>query len=406
MEGDIFMNVKKYDLVLLILSIFLQNFALITTKKFGIAFSTCFLIYLFFKYKIYKKISLKLFIIGIIFYIFLLLNSIINNNLNLNQILRLSMIIFDSWTSYQFIKTLSNDDKEYFIQQFKYIFIVWCIYGIYEYFAQTFKLPQFLNIFSNNPSYGAREIYAAYSGWSSTARIYTTFFEPSVYSIFIVYSYFFIIQNSDINKESKKDSIILIALFIINLILTFARSGYMCAIYITLIIYLTKVFKQNKKILKALKPIIIMIPFITFAIMLIVGTTVFKDESMKSRTYSSLYYFTDSLSNAKNIIVGNGIGSLKGADKNIVFKGIEVENFAHNGYIEIIYQFGYIFFSLVVYSLYKFIEKMDSNKKWMVYGCIFTVCISGAIYNVESIIILLSIICSFAIKKENVVEVI
>lgn len=402
MDGDVSMKIKKYDIVILIVSIFLQNFALIKTHEFGIAFSTCFLVYLFFKYQLYKKVTFYFVKVMALLFSFLLLGSVINDAFNLNQILRLFMIIFDAWSVFSFVKLFSNDDKKYFVNFISLMLIVWCGYGLYQYIAQNLHLPQFLNIFSNNPSYGVRGLYHGYSGWSSTARIYTTFFEPSVYAIFLVYVYSFIFLNTKSDDKSNKLFIILTILMVLNLIFTFARSGYITVVYIIFIYFITKIFKTNKKILNLTKVFIISMPIITFLLMLFIGIIMFDDLSMKMRTYSSIYYLRESVSSFVKILVGHGIGTLSGATNNIVYNGVLIENFAHNGYIEIVYQFGYVFIGIAIQTLCVFIDKMSANKKWIVYGCIFTVFISGALYNVESIVILLSIICAFSLKREKV----
>ena len=194
-------TINKISLNFFIISIFLQSFSIIKTDGFGIAFSTTLILLIFIlnlkKIKISKTEMLLLVFTNII----LLFNMIINQEYILIKLLRIDMIIFDIiMTKYFIIKYDYEDIKKYFI---RYIFII-IIYGIYCYLADLYNLPKFMNIFINNPSYAdySNDMYRYYGGWSKSARIYTVFYEPSVYAVFMVLCIVFISLIS-INKRKK-----------------------------------------------------------------------------------------------------------------------------------------------------------------------------------------------------------
>lgn len=394
-------KIEKIEILIFIISIVLQNFAIIKTDSFGIAFSSCVLIYFFIKYKMYKDIFNKKTLALTIFLIFIIINSFINKSWNINQTIRLYLIFFNIYTTSIYVKNLSNDYKGLFLKIFNISIILLLIYGIYDFIAQTNGYIQFLNIFSNNPSYGIRELNHGYSGWSNSARIYTCFFEPSIYSLFIVYSYLFIM--TFYKKQKRFNKIILTILFLINLFFTFARTGYICFILCLGILlsyqFILKI--KNEKIEKAYIILIVLIPMITFILMYLIGNRMFSDDSMKIRTNSSLYYLTESVDSTRHILLGHGIGNLKAYDNHIIFNNTPIENFAHNGYIEFIYQFGFIAFSTIISLMIILFNKIKSKSKWICYACCFTICISGAIYNVETINILLTVIYCFALTSED-----
>ncbi len=381
---------QKIEIIIFIILLFLQNFSIITTKSFGIAGTTIFLIYIFIRYKLFFKIDKKTLIFGIGFVIFVLLSQFVNHAFNFSQIVRYLMIIFIAWTTIKFMQEVcKTNQKEFFDKAFYCAIMVITIYGVYQLIASKLDLPILLNLFSNNPSYGARGLFESYTGWMNDVRIYTTFYEPSSYALFLTIAYFYSMSFSKLNKEQK---FALTAMTLFNIIFTFARSGWVTFAYYVAIYLAFEIFENNIKLKKIVKIGTILLPVITLIIMGTLGIYIFKDLSSTGRTYSSLYYLSNSLDSIKCILVGHGLGSMFNIPEGLVYNGYAVENFAHNGYIDIIYQFGIPFFILILYAIIKYIKAKKLDDEWLVYATLFTLCCFGSMYSVESIIIMVCLV--------------
>ncbi len=387
---------QKIEIIIFITLLFLQNFAIIATKSFGVAGITVFLIYIFLKYKMYFKIEKKTLLLGIGFVIFTLLSQVLNHELHLSQIARYVMIIFIAWTTIKFIQEIyKTNQKEFFNKVFYWAIIIITIYGVYQLIASKLQMPLLLNLFNNNPSYGAKTLFETYSGWMNDVRIYTTFYEPSSYALFLTIAYFYSMSFGNLKKEQK---FVLTAMTLFNVFFTFARSGWVTFAYYVAIYIAFELFEYNDKLKKIVKIGTVLLPVITLVIMGTLGLYVFKDLSSTARTYSSLYYLSNSFEGIKNILIGHGLGSiLNMPPEELIYKGYQIENFAHNGYIDILYQFGIPFFILVMYAIIKYIKAKNIDNEWLVYAAIFTLCCFGTLYSVESIIIL---VCLVVISTE------
>lgn len=394
---------QKIEIVIFIILLFLQNFSIITTKSFGIAGITIFLVYVFFRYKLYFKINKKIILVGASFVIFTLLSQFVNHSFNFSQIIRYSMIIFIAWTTIKFIEEIyKTNQKDFFDKVFFSAIMVITIYGVYQLIASKLELPLLFNIFNNNPSYGARGLFESYTGWMNDVRIYTTFYEPSSYALFLTIAYFYIMHFSNLNKDQK---FVLTAMTLFNIFFTFARSGWVTFVYYIAIYYAFMLFENNYKLKKIVKIGIVLLPIITLLIMGTLGVYIFKDLSSTGRTYSSIYYLSNTFDSIKGILVGHGLGSMFNIPSDLTYNGYAVENFAHNGYIDILYQFGIPFFILVIYVLLRYIKQKNIDNDWLVYATIFTLCCFGSMYSVESIIILVCLVLISAEQTSNVKQV-
>lgn len=392
-------KLEKIEIIIFTIFLFLQNFAIITTEKFGISALVVFLIYSFIKYKMIYKISKNFIITGIGLVIFLVISGCINGILDIMQILRLCMIIFVGWTTIEYINVIKKHNQiKFFYKVFCIAIVCITIYGIYQIIASQYRLPIILNILSNNTSYGAKSIFSLYGGWSNKPRIYATFFEPSVYSIFLVIAYFFIIDKANINKKQK---IIITILFLINLFFTYSRSGWITFIYFIGIFLVFKIFNKKNFMNKLIKLLIMMLPLISLLVMSVLGLIVFEDESAKARTYSSLYYLENTFDNLKSIFIGHGLGSISQIPEGTLYNNFPIERFAHNGYVDIMYQLGIIFWVLLMCFSYNELKKKKLKNNWLIFAIIYTLCCFGTMFNIESIISLVFIVISTEVDKKQ-----
>lgn len=394
-------KILKIEIIIFVILLFLQNFAIIKTENFGIAALTIFLIWITIKYKFFMKININFLKFLCVFTIFVLISATLNKSLEVMQIFRMYMIFFIVWSIFKYMNVINEKGEiKYFYKVFYYILLIISIYGIYQLIAPSLKLPIFLNIFSNNPSYGARGIYEIYDGWNKSARIYATFYEPSSYAIFTVIAYFFIMNSKNISKMKK---IIITILSITNIIFTYSRSGWITFVYFVCILLLFKIVNNNNIIKKIGKAGIVLLPFISLLIMSTVGLQMFGDLSSKGRTYSSLYYLEKTVDSAKSVLVGHGLGSVTLGNEKVMYNNTKIENFTHNGYIEIAYQLGWIFLLYVIWVIIRYLKKMKVENEWIVYASIFTISCFGTMYSVESIIALICIVVNWC-EHKNISE--
>ena len=393
-------QIQKLEIIIFIILLFLQNFAIINTKEFGIAAITIFLIYIFIKHKMYQKINKKSIIIvtGIVF--FVVISQICNKTFNFLQIGRYSMILFIGWTSIKYMEKIQEiKQKDFFNTAFYYAIIIITGYGVYQLIACKLQMPVFFNIFNNNQSYGARGLFESYSGWTRDVRIYTTFYEPSAYAIFLTIAYFYAMSFKNLDKDKR---FTMTALTLFNIYFTYARSGWIVFAYYIAIYIAFKLFKNNKPLMKLTKIGTILLPLITLTIMSTLGIYIFKDASSTARTYSSLYYLVNSVNNIKGILIGHGLGSMLRIPEGLEYQGYVVETFSHNGYIDIIYQLGIPFFVIMIYAIIKYLKSKNIEDEWLIYATIFTLCCSGSLYSVESIIAMVCLVIGDFKLREHI----
>ena len=101
-------RIKKIDIELLIfvLCIFLQNFAIISTKDFGISCIVLFLIYVFFRYNYIKKLNVKFIAFNVISLLFVALNYVFNDIFAFTQVVRYFLVAFVVFTGYYYVKDI------------------------------------------------------------------------------------------------------------------------------------------------------------------------------------------------------------------------------------------------------------------------------------------------------------
>lgn len=387
--------IKRIEMFLFILFLFMQNFALIKTSNFGIATLTIFLIYLTIRYSFYIKINSQFLLYSIIILSIVFISTQVNNYYNIQQIIRLIMIIFIVWSTNKYIYKIYNIGcSKQFWKYFYIITFLTCLYGIYQYFASIYNLPLFLNIFNNNPSYSIKTTNSYYGGWTdSSNRIYAVFSEPSSYATFLVYCFLMLF----FKPYNKIKTFILSILVLLNVFLTYARSGWSMLVYCIIIIILLLYFKKFFLLKKIVPFIFMFIPFINLSIMYRLQQNTFTDLSSYERTFSAIYYLKNSYDTALHFLFGHGLGSLtlETLDK---IMNMYVESYAYNGYIEILYSLGFPILIFLILVLYKNIKKINIyNYRIITFAAVFTICIFGASYNVESIVSIVTII--FTISK-------
>lgn len=386
---------KKIEYFLFIVLLFLQNFALIKTSEFGINGMTCFLFLLTIvnAKKYYGKIKKKTFIILVMSILFLFVSSVVNNTFYISQIFRYIMVFWLIYISNIYINNIyEKGHQEYFFKMYTGILFIFMLYGIYELIANIYSLPLVLNIFGNNPSYEPKTLYRYYGGWADRTRLYNAFFEPSVFSVFLVYNIFLVREIKNIPKLKK---IMLYSLMIFNLIFTYARTGYVTMIYMCGIYIIYNKFLKNKGRTSIIDGIMLLLPFFNLLIMYFLGLSLFNDLSSLSRTYSGIYYLQRSVSDIKYIIFGHSTGSIVNGE--ITTKYIEKQ--AHNGYVDIMYQFGIIIFIAFFRFLYNKI-KVIKNRKYLIVGVLATFCCFASYFCVETIVVQIVLIYNFC-KNEK-----
>ena len=398
------MKINKREINVFLFCVFFQNFAIYYNENFGIAALTAFLIYIVIKKRYYERLD-KNFILFCIFFLFVsLLSSIINKKINFILILRTFMILFDVFVCYKYMKDIFTYRKEYFFKMFRIIFCVILINGIYQLIASYNQFPVILNIFNNNTSYGAKTIYELYGGWNDSFRIYSTSFEPSMHCLIVDFAFFFLIVFDQ--KRKSKFNIMIYILSFVNILLTFSRSGWIIFFIFIFSFLLYKLlynrFKRTYIIIMILMPIICLIS------MYYLGQILFSDLSSNSRTYSAIYYLNLAKDNVTTIMIGRSVGALQQDYKlnyEIVSKNPFIEPYAHNGYIEIMYQLGAPFLIVFLIFIVKFIERGKIKKyNWLSYAAFVSLFCFSKAYAVESASILVTIIIFYSGYNENKIK--
>ncbi|MBO3314139.1 O-antigen ligase family protein [Clostridium perfringens] len=392
----------SFDIILFIISMFLQGFAVIKTNGFGISLSLIIIIYIIIKYKIlnykvlYKTIALNFFIL-----IILLIGYFFNDELNILKILRLEMLIVISFGTINFLYILKQSDNLYkFLNYLSNITIIMCFYGYYELIAYNRGFPIFLNIFRNNPSYGLQvNFYDYYNGGWIQNRIYGTFTEPSFYASFLI-ALLLIFLISDINKKRKFITILFI---LTNIILARSRSGYSELLILLILYFLYYIFRKFKFIKISIFIISFFIPILNILIMRIVNLFIFNDLSSATRTSSVLYYTKGIFENFSTVFFGHGLGSMQ---KNFIIVSSfnsYVEQNAHNGYIELLYETGIILFLLLLIYLIINLNNKNTIYEYFALSYIFITCMFGTSFYIESILQAIIIVTYFfKIKTYNI----
>jgi len=386
---------NKCEIIIFILLIVLQGFSIPVGTSFGIPILVIFLIVYCIKNLFKENYSIKFLSIWLIIIYIMIASCIINNNYNFIRILRNNMLIFVGFYTFIFIKKIySKNMEKYFWRIFFIIISILCVYGVYQYIAPFFGTPFFLNIFYNNPSYSShKDLYGIYGGWVDKNRIYVTFFEPSVWAIFLDIIFVNLISNKYIDSRIK---IYVGLLIILNIYLTYSRSGWAILIYfgiLYLIMTLILRIKELKFIYPVLKVIVIFMPFINMIGMYLANIYIFDDLSSKGRTSSAIYYFTDFFKGFTNIIFGYGAGAISQNYSKKLWDLYYVEPFAHNGYVEIMYEYGLIIFLLLIYyCILKLSKKISNKKDSLIVVILFSIINTfGTMIYVESILSMLVI---------------
>lgn len=251
----LFPNVTFAKIILIIKVIFLASFVVISTgyplatvpenMYYHALFIPTFVFFLYMKQRRYESISLNAHNSSYIILLFLGFSSFFTN-LNIEffstNVKYLLLITF----AFLFTKliTFSNFIK-YYIITMKFIVIVSLIfYTLFSYIEIPVNLPVFTNI--NGVEYYNGIIFFIIKGFGSgdilmgNARNIGIFWEPGVFSTFIVFAVVFEIVIKE--KVSKINLLI----FSLGLITTFSTSGYLMFILILFLI-----FQKNSKGIKS-----------------------------------------------------------------------------------------------------------------------------------------------------------
>lgn len=388
-------NHIKVDILIFIISIFLQGFSIIKTSSFGIAFSVMVILYLALKYRMITKVKHnKNFIFINISILVLILISYLANDIGIDllKIFRVEMLFISVYFTMHYLKLLyKNKYFEVFIDYLYKATTLISIYGIYQYIAYNYKLPLFMNIFRNNPSYNLNNInlYSYYGGWYSN-RIYSTFAEPSFYAEFVVILMviMYICYKKYINF---KKFIFIESILLLNLIFTYSRSGIVEFIYIYVAyIVFVLIVKFRVTIFKVILWMVAgIIPIINIYALQIANKVLFNDLSSVSRTESVLYYLSRSFENVKATFLGHGLGIMQ-KDTSFLYISNNIEKYAHNGYVEIIYENGIVVLLILLIAVLSSLKGIANEKyKFLLFLVVVNTNDFGTGYNIESILILL-----------------
>jgi O-antigen ligase len=313
------------------------------------------------------------------------------------------MLIIVAYFTYRYVQSII--DKGYYNDLVNKFFKVgFCVnvYGIYEFFAPKYNLPLFLNIFNNNPSFGKpKGIYSYYGGWVDLPRIYTLFFEPSVYSTFLVLLLMFLILDKDIRNKK-----VYFCFAFINLILTFARTGWGIFIYCIGVYIIFKILKKlglSEALYSFISVFVLMIPFFNLLLMYIANIYIFNDLSSLGRTNSAVYYLAKTFDNAKTFLFGHGLGHISFSWTKDLWYEKGVEGFAHNGYIEFLYELGVILFLVTLSYIFICVKRIKNYRnRTILLGIIGSVSSFSSTYQIESILALIIVIFCYSIHHEKI----
>lgn len=373
---------EKFWIYVFLISIALQNCALITTKNFGIAMSTILLLFLTYKYKLIGKFNKRfIFFVGWIT-LFVILSSLVNVFFDLKQVIRMYMIIFDGYASYAFVRKMSRINNKIIWSAFIHVMLIMCLYGLYQYIAVKMHLPHFMNIFNNNTSYKARGIYDYFGGWTKTkGRIYGVCSEPSFYALLLCICF----AMAEICPIKKKSIDLLKLLILVNVFLTSSRSGWTIILCILFMAFLVNICKKNHLSIEILEVAIYLLPCINLMLMgILVYTNYYNDVSAYTRVYSSLYYLEEAFKDPILLIVGHGLGYSWSLDWS---SNKFIEAVPHNGYIEIMYSLGVLCLIVLIYAVHQMAKKIKYDKAKVIFIVVaVSLCIFGSDYNIESII--------------------
>lgn len=390
-------KIKKIEYTLFIILLFFQNFAIIKTDSFGINGLVIFLLVIsIIQFKtFYYKIKTKYLCFSLFVIIMIIIGSFLNNILYITQIAKIIMDIWLVYATYTYVKKIyiEGNQEKFFSLYSKIAFVIF-LYGIYEFIAIRKSLPLFLNVFNNNPSYYVRNVNDYFSGWNEKYRLYNVFFESSAFSVFLVYNFFFIKENKYIKKYFKTMLYIIIAF---NLFFTYARTGWVTMCYM-IIIYVSYKFLSNKA--KILDNIFFLFPIINIVIMYFWGLVLYTDVSSVARTYSAIYYLQNSFDSIKSLLFGHGCGSIANGTLHL----INIDTSAHNGYCDILYQYGILVFVNLLKAVKNKIKDIKKHR-YLIVGVIGTLCCFANYYIVETfiaLVILIFVYCEEENKNEEV----
>lgn len=384
---------------LFIIALILQSFSVVQIGESGIPLIVVACIIIYIKYNMVKTINLK-FIQFSMMILIKIIGDILIVGTPINSIIRLSIVLFISYTSYMYIKNIFLSNKqEIFFKRFINVVIINGIYGIYCIIGCRFYLPWFMNYFRNNPSYGinTNPFFYTENSWIEGARIATTFSEPAFYAAFLSLCFVILYHM----KLSKKRKVIYNLILVINFCGTYSRVGYVSIAYILgiYILYMILSYIINYKVLyKFIKYFIIVLPFLTPIFMKLANEHVFNDLSSKTRSESAYFYMMKSFENLKSIFWGHGYKSMQMNFTSNIYTSNYVDLFAHNGIVEFTYELGVLAFIIIMIYIITLISKINNfPMRVNVLTVIVSINCFGTYYNIEAIIALISILVSAAI---------
>lgn len=395
-------NINKYLIILLSISVWFQMWAInIGNAGISISMIILFTMALFNWEKL--KVDLNLFLTCFIIINWMILSSWLNvpYEIWISRIGKITLLLLMLLISNAIFRF--NYNLDIFFTALDKVVIIGCIYGLYQFIAPNYNLPYFLNIFSTNVTFHPKDLYDYYAGWVDFYRSYGVFAEPSFYSVFLaIYSLRLLFFYSG----SLKSKISIWILFGLNIILAFSRAGYAIIgiIIFTYIISQIVFNDKNSNILRRsvniiLGFVLISLPLFMPLIMEYLNQNVFEDLSSSGRALSQGYYLMQSIKDPH--ILGFGVGSIKANMLESAVMG-EIEAYAHNGVVSLIYEMG-IIVVLVYYAImfYWLLSWKNSKFALCFVGAIAGMLCFGDYYYIESHLLLLSCLAQYGIIKRG-----
>lgn len=406
------LNRSKIEILIFAFFLYAQSFALLNFGGFGFSALLVLLFFQFVSHKLFKKMNPMFFVFLILLSAGALGTVLFSENPNWLQFGRWLMIVFILYSSVSlFSLAFQTDERQFLARTLILMTFVFCFYGFYQFIANYLNLPYFLQFLRNNHSYFRSAYNDYYGGWVSIGRIYTLFVEPSFYAMFL-FLMLILLLYSDFKKWTK---IVFALVFLLNLMLTFSRSGI---VYIALLALVLLFLPLLGKIRKAAVFLILMLPMMIPLAMKLADRYIFNDLSSSARTESAIYYFKASFD--ENLIFGHGFGSVEEEYESLVLSAVSsdsestrvveaeellilsnVEIKPHNGYIHLLFENGLFGLLSVLFFSYLAIGSIRDNKTAVLAALAVSSLFTFEIFfHVESVLVLV-VFLFFYLKEKD-----
>jgi hypothetical protein len=317
-------------------------------------------------------------IFGIIIVLILFFSAIIHvfagigdSNSELKQMI--SRLAFIVYYFLNFLVLIKRNGSNYSFIYAKNILKIFILYGIYQFFADTYQLPVFLNFLRNSSSYnisgfnkdiGDFEQLGA-GGWLETYRAYSIWAEPSFSALPVA----LFLYTLNFYSKNTKEAVVWGGILLTYVILTYARSVWITTSFILLIILIFKNKHLTNKIrshaIQNIYPIIlIFFIFLSTLFWANFSPIYMQDLSSIGRSSSVIIGFQVFLD---NFFVGTGMNSFKDIQSqysNDLYY-YNAEPIVHNlfvGYLQQMGLFGLIYSLLPIFYILS-LRQVDIEKR-------------------------------------------